>query len=107
MDPNSKLFLKMDSLMLMASTITYYWMDVGKFLHVTNICFKIAYYIGVVIRIITILHEAHLEAMIFIFCNLKGFLDFALHYQWGGDIVLVGFIDSSLLELLNGVSHHQ
>lgn len=80
MDHNSKFFLEMDSLLLVASTITYYWMGVGKLLHVTNIRLNIAYSIGVVIRIITIFHEAHLEAMIFIFCNLKGFLDFALHY---------------------------
>ncbi len=101
MDPKNKLFHEMDSSLLMVSTITYYWMGVGKLLHVANICLNIAYSIGVAIRIITIFHGAHLDTMIFIFCNLKGFLNFVFHYQWGGDIVLVGFIDSDYLEDLD------
>lgn len=72
MDPNSKLSLEMDSPLFVASTITYYRMGVGKLLHVTNNHLNIAYSIGVVIRFITILHEAHLEVMIFIFATWKG-----------------------------------
>jgi hypothetical protein len=78
MDPNSKLFVEMDSLMLVASTITYYWMGVSNLLHVTNIRLKITHSIGVVIKIISILHEAHLEAMIFIFATWRGF--WILHF---------------------------
>jgi hypothetical protein len=75
--------------------------SVGKFFHVNNNHLNIAYSIGVVIRFITIIHEVHLEVMTFIFCDFKGSLDFALHYQWGGDIVPIGFTDSDYLDDLD------
>jgi hypothetical protein len=64
MDPNSKLFLEMDSPLLMASTITYFQMGLGKLLHVTNTHLNIAYLISVMTKFITTLYEVHFKGMI-------------------------------------------
>jgi hypothetical protein len=67
MDPNSKLFLEMDSPLLMAPTITYYQMGLSKLLHATNIHPNIAYFISVTTKFTTPLHEVHFEANDLIF----------------------------------------
>jgi len=94
MDPNSKLFLEMDSPLFMASTITYYQMGLGKLVHATNTHFNIVYLINVMTKFIDALCEVHFEGMILIFYYLKGSLDFAIHYEQKGDIVLVDFTNS-------------
>jgi hypothetical protein len=94
MDPNSKLSLKMDSPLLMASTITYYRMGLDKLLHATNIHLNIAYFINVMTKFNIALHEVHFEAMILIFYYLKGSLDFAIQYEQRGDIVPANFTNN-------------
>jgi hypothetical protein len=81
MDPNSKLSLEMDSPLLMASTITYYQMGLGKLLHAIDIHPNIAYYNSLMTKFTTALCEVHFETTIFIFYYLKGSLDFAIHYE--------------------------
>jgi hypothetical protein len=97
MDPNSKLSLEMDSPLLMASTITYYRMGLGKLLHATIIHLNIAYFISVMTKFTIVLREVHFEAMFFIFYYLKGFLDFAIHYEQMGDILPVDFTNNDYL----------
>ncbi len=97
MDPNSKLFLEMDSPLLMARTITYYQMGLSKLLHATNIHPNIAYFISIMTKFTTPLLEVYFEAMILIFYYLKGSLDFAIHYERRGDIVLVDFTNNDYL----------
>jgi hypothetical protein len=81
MDPNNKLFLEMDSPLLMASTITYYQMGLGKLLHATDIHPNIAYFNSLMTKFTIVLCEVHFEATILTFYYLKGSLDFAIHYE--------------------------
>lgn len=97
MDPSRKLSLEMDSPLLVASTITYYWMGLGKLLHATNIHLNIAYFISVMTKFTTVVHEVHFETMILIFYYLKGSLDFAIHYQQRGDILQIYFTNNDFL----------
>jgi hypothetical protein len=97
MDPNSKLSLEMDSPLLMVSTITYYRMGLGKLLHVTNIHPNIAYFISVMTKFIAALCEVHFETMVFIFYYLKRPLDFTIHYERKGAIILVDFTNNDYL----------
>jgi hypothetical protein len=89
--------LEMDSPLLMASTITYYRMGLGKLLHATNIHLNIAYFISVMTKFTTALCEVHFKATILIFYYLKGSLDFAIHYEQRGDIVPVDFTNNDYL----------
>jgi hypothetical protein len=58
---------------------------------------NIAYFVGVVTKFAIVLCEVHLEVVIFILGYLKGSLDFAIHYQWEGDIVWISFTNNDYL----------
>jgi hypothetical protein len=64
MDPKNKFPFKMDSPLFVTFTFMYYWMGIGKFFHVTNICPNIAYYVNVVTKCF---FKANLKLVILIF----------------------------------------
>ena len=90
----------MDSPLLDGPLITYYRCGMGKLLHVTNTRPDVGFSAGVVTRFTSMSHHTHLEAMKHIFRYLKEMLDYALHYQRGGDVVPTGYTDSDYLGAL-------